>query len=177
MTDAVGAVALRRIHAPFGKRVFDSGSAFVEAKDYIGQRLDEEIGLLYLNARYYDPVLGRFISADPSNPLEPGAGVNRYAYGLNNPVAYSDPYGLVAAGVGKEEEAMKGTNMKIGDPTMGMTEWEYQKFERKTRSLREYWAERCRTNPRVGQRAGCPDICATVRRGTPDFGPIGGGGA
>lgn len=94
VTDGAGTVALRRIHTPFGKRVFDSGSGFVEAKDYIGERLDEETGLLYLNARYYDPVLGRFISGDPSSPMGRGVGVNRYAYSGNNPVLYSDPYGL-----------------------------------------------------------------------------------
>lgn len=94
VTDDAGTVALRRIHAPFGKRVFDSGSTFVEAKDYIGERLDAETGLLYLNARYYDPVLARFISGDPSGPMGQGVGVNRYAYSGNNPVLYSDPYGL-----------------------------------------------------------------------------------
>ena len=65
VTDATGAERLRKAYAPYGKRLAKSGS-LAESKDYIGERLDEETGLLYLNARYYDPELGRFISADPS---------------------------------------------------------------------------------------------------------------
>ncbi len=43
-------------------------------------------------ARFYDPALGRFISADPLVP-EPGnpQGLNRYAYVTNNPLRYTDP--------------------------------------------------------------------------------------
>jgi RHS repeat-associated protein len=69
-----------------------------QTKGFIGQRLDGESGLMYLHARYYDPQLGRFIQADPSDPTEAGVGVNRYAYALNNPVAYLDQKGL--AGIG-----------------------------------------------------------------------------
>ncbi len=50
--------------------------------------------LLYYGARYYDPLLGRFISADT---VVPGASnpqaLNRYAYVLNNPLKYTDPTG------------------------------------------------------------------------------------
>ena len=43
-----------------------------QTKGYIGQRLDDKRGLMYLHARYYDPVLGRFIQADPSDPTSMG---------------------------------------------------------------------------------------------------------
>jgi len=51
-------------------------------------------GLYDYRARYYDPVLGRFISADTVVP-EPGnpQALNRYAYVYNNPVRYTDPSG------------------------------------------------------------------------------------
>src|SRR5262249_9485893 len=65
-----------------------------QTKGFIGQRLDDKSGLMYLHARYYDPQLGRFIQADPSDPLGLGVGVNRYAYAGDNPVAYLDPTGL-----------------------------------------------------------------------------------
>jgi RHS repeat-associated protein len=53
---------------PWGKRI--SGSITQTRKNYTGQYLDTT-GLLYYHARYYDPVLGRFVSPDP---LIPGAG-------------------------------------------------------------------------------------------------------
>jgi RHS repeat-associated protein len=55
-----------------------------------------ELGLIYMNARYYVPSLGRFASADtlvpdPTNPQQ----FNRYAYVLNNPLRFTDPTGHV----------------------------------------------------------------------------------
>jgi hypothetical protein len=50
-------------------------------------------GLLFLNARYYDPVVARFVSPDWFDPARPGVGVNRYAYSANDPVNKSDPGG------------------------------------------------------------------------------------
>ncbi len=53
-----------------------------------GQRLGEGEGLIYFNARYYDPTTGRFLTEDPSRQ-----GVNWYAYCGNNPVNRTDPTG------------------------------------------------------------------------------------
>ncbi|MDH7487629.1 MAG: RHS repeat-associated core domain-containing protein [Anaerolineae bacterium] len=49
--------------------------------------MDESIGLYFYNARYYDPALGWFVSADTIVP-EPGnpQALNRYSYVLNNPL-------------------------------------------------------------------------------------------
>ena len=51
--------------------------------------------MYYLITRYYDPAVGRFISADNLNYLEPGTinGLNLYAYCGNNPVMNIDPSG------------------------------------------------------------------------------------
>ena len=61
-----------------------------------GQKLDESTGLMYYGARYHDPALGRFISADPivPNPANP-QDLNRYAYVRNNPLRYTDPSGYM----------------------------------------------------------------------------------
>jgi RHS repeat-associated protein len=64
--------------------------------NYTGQRLDDT-GLLYYNARYYDPLLGRFISPDtlipdPTNVFD----YDRYMYGRGNPLKYNDPTGHCA---------------------------------------------------------------------------------
>ncbi|NOX72567.1 MAG: RHS repeat-associated core domain-containing protein [Alphaproteobacteria bacterium] len=59
-----------------------------------GERFDSDAGLQYLNARYYDPELGRFIQPDWFEVTEPGVSTNRYAYSANDPVNLSDPGGM-----------------------------------------------------------------------------------
>lgn len=58
---------------------------------YTGQRNEAEIGLYYYVARFYDPQLARFISADTIIP-EPGSikGYDRYAYVNGNPISFND---------------------------------------------------------------------------------------
>ena len=59
---------------------------------YRGYYYDEELGFYYLNSRYYDPKIGRFINADRqfnSNIF----GLNLFAYCNNNPINYVDYYG------------------------------------------------------------------------------------
>lgn len=61
---------------------------------YAGEIYDEETGLYYLRARYYDPSIGRFINEDTdegqiNNPLSQ----NLYIYVDNNPLIYNDPSG------------------------------------------------------------------------------------
>jgi RHS repeat-associated protein len=61
---------------------------------YAGEIFDEETGLYYLRARYYNPSVGRFISEDSyegqlDNPLT----LNLYTYTANNPLRYTDPSG------------------------------------------------------------------------------------
>jgi RHS repeat-associated protein len=55
----------------------------------IGHPTDEETGLIYMRARYYEPSVGRFVSEDPG--LE---GTNWYAYVMDNPTNAVDPTGL-----------------------------------------------------------------------------------
>ncbi|MGO4574356.1 RHS repeat-associated core domain-containing protein, partial [Microvirga sp. 2TAF3] len=70
-----------------------SGADALDTHGYLGEREDGELGLVYLNARYYDPKAGRFLSPDSLDPTLPGVGTNRYAYALNNPVNLNDPGG------------------------------------------------------------------------------------
>ena len=86
-----------------------SGSGVMSANPfrYRGYYWDDEAGLYYLNTRWYDPEVGRFISPDSVNYLDPETlnGLNLYAYCLNNPVMYVDPTGtyiqvLIGAGIG-----------------------------------------------------------------------------
>ena len=69
---------------------------------YRGYYYDRETGLYYLNARYYDPQIGRFISPDDISYLEPATinGLNLYVYCNNNPVMNADPTGHSAILIG-----------------------------------------------------------------------------
>ena len=64
---------------------------------YRGYYYDAETGLYYLQTRYYDPQVGRFLNADSVDYIAPDliGGLNLYAYCNNNPVMYSDPEGTL----------------------------------------------------------------------------------
>ncbi|WP_168222953.1 RHS repeat-associated core domain-containing protein [Oceanicola sp. D3] len=64
-----------------------------EDHSYIGERRDRTTGMMYLNARYYDPEIGLFLSPDWFEVTEPGVGANRYAYAGGDPVNGRDPGG------------------------------------------------------------------------------------
>jgi RHS repeat-associated protein len=82
----------RKTYWPYGS-LLDQGTGLPESRGYTAQRQDET-GLFYLHARYYDPEIGRFISPDPTVPSTASVGLNRYAYAANDPVNYTDTNGL-----------------------------------------------------------------------------------
>lgn len=102
VTDEAGAVIERLAYEPFGKRRFANGSADPN-NTILPQNTDrgftnhehlDELTLIHMNGRVYDPVAGRFMSADPyiQDPLNLQS-YNRYAYVMNNPLGYTDPSG------------------------------------------------------------------------------------
>jgi RHS repeat-associated protein len=76
---------------PFGDNVSGGGTGSGESEriKYTGKDFDEDAGLYYFNARWYDPGTGRFITEDPARD-----GISWYAYVANNPLRYVDPSGL-----------------------------------------------------------------------------------
>ena len=60
---------------------------------YRGYVYDQETGFYYLNSRYYDPEIGRFINADRQLALKDAIGTNLFAYCFNNPVSLGDGEG------------------------------------------------------------------------------------
>ncbi|GEM_PF-836282 len=105
MTDSTGAIAETMDYYPFGEMRLDTkpaGSTLNEQRKYIGQEYDADTGLNYLNARYYNATLARFISQDPmfwsfdANWLADPQNQNAYAYARNNPITLSDPSGKYA---------------------------------------------------------------------------------
>jgi RHS repeat-associated protein len=92
-TDITGAPVAETRYLPYGQERWASGGA-VSDYTYTGQRAEAGFRLMDYNARYYDPGLGRFVSADTVVPQagNPQA-LNRYAYTANNPLKYVDPSG------------------------------------------------------------------------------------
>lgn len=88
VTDQSGNVAWSSDYIAFGDRVNQFGS-LEEQYGFAGKEFDQETGLYYFNARWYDADLGRFISEDPANQ-----GINWYIYCENNPLGRIDPTGL-----------------------------------------------------------------------------------
>ena len=89
---------------------------------YTGQQYDQTSGQYYLRARFYNPVIGRFVQED----VYRGDGLNLYAYCKNNPVVYYDP-----SGYGEEKcDKVGGNDSKSGRaselPTIekGTKEWD-----------------------------------------------------
>jgi RHS repeat-associated protein len=81
-------------YKPYGEinRTDSSGPDITKFK-YTGQEEDKESGLLYYKARYYDPILGRFISADDLTVSNDLYGQNKYMYVRGNPVLWVDKEG------------------------------------------------------------------------------------
>jgi RHS repeat-associated protein len=73
----------------WGETRYASGSLGTDYR-YTGQREEAGIGLYYYHARWYDPIVGRFLSADPF------ASGDAYGYVINNPLRHNDPSGFKA---------------------------------------------------------------------------------
>lgn len=118
----------RRFLDPFGaERDSAAGlpSEDAPASGWVGDRgfLDkttDTTGLTSVGARFYDPVLGSFISVDPVMDLSDPQQWNAYAYGYNNPITFSDPTGLRPIGAGHEGYDPR-TQPDGGDPCAGAT--------------------------------------------------------
>lgn len=102
ITNEAGQVVERLAYDPWGKRRFtdgnrDNNDTLTSANTKRGYTMHEhmdEMGVINMNGRVYDPAIGRFLTADP-HIQSPGdlQSFNRYSYVLNNPLAYTDPTG------------------------------------------------------------------------------------
>ena len=92
---------------------------------YRGYYYDSETELYYLEARYYDPDTGRFISQDDISYLVPNAltGINLYTYCRNNPIMYTDATGheVVLATIVALAAIGAGIGLISGAITSGLT--------------------------------------------------------
>ena len=99
--DAVGTKLITYTYDAWGnfKTTYHNGCTAASAANYNpfryrGYYYDSELEMYYLQSRYYDPIIGRFINADVYVSTGQGMlGNNMYCYCLNNPVNYLDRYG------------------------------------------------------------------------------------
>jgi RHS repeat-associated protein len=103
VTDAGGAVVERLEYEPFGKRrgadnaTDAAGTLAGQSTDrgFTGHEMLDEVGLVHMNGRIYDPAIGRFLSPDPFVPDPDNLqSYNRYSYVRNDPLSLVDPSGF-----------------------------------------------------------------------------------
>lgn len=95
VTDENGNKSAHVNYTPYGEIHASSSGTDEFRPKFGGHELDRTTDLMFMQARYYDADLGRFISADRSIGSDPMQAVphNRYAFGSNNPVTFQDPSG------------------------------------------------------------------------------------
>ena len=94
--DETGSITASRYYKAFGGVHSTSGTPTGDHKfvGSLGHTSEDDTGLIYMRARYYDPEIGRFISEDPARD-----GVNWYVYCRNNPINLVDDTGEKAKDV------------------------------------------------------------------------------
>jgi RHS repeat-associated protein len=90
LTDSTGTLTTQYTYEPFGNTT-PLGTSSTNSFQYTG-RENDGTGLYYYRARYYSPVLSRFISEDPLQ-CERRSGKNLYVYAEDSPLRYTDPTG------------------------------------------------------------------------------------
>jgi len=107
ITDVSGTIVVRYTYDAWGNATSITGSLAstigqLNPMRYRGYYYDAETGYYYLQSRYYEPAMGRFINSDDSNILfltgNQILGGNLFLYCYNNPVMHSDPTGYGPAG-------------------------------------------------------------------------------
>lgn len=98
VTNASGVVIERTVYGAYGEVI---NRPLAGGPGYTGHVEDAETGLNYMQQRYYEPGIGRFLSVDPVT-INSGTGgnFNRYRYANNNPYKFTDPDGRLACSIG-----------------------------------------------------------------------------
>ena len=142
-TNSSGGEVARQNYYPFGQiRPGGTGSMPTDV-GFTGQRLDAT-GLMFYQARYFSPVIGRFLSADTLVPnFQDPQDFNRFSYTRNNPLKYIDPSGHCI------------TNNKLEDGGFEQTRGDY--FDCSFEELRALdWDARSWWIGKLGEAAGSP---------------------
>lgn len=116
ITNLEGEVVQHIEYVPFGE-IFIEERNSVWNTPYLfnAKEFDEETGMYYYGARYYEPRLSLWMSTDPMEEKYPD--YSTYIYAAQNPIAYSDPTGMEIRGVTKSdaEEFKSDVHLILGD--------------------------------------------------------------
>jgi RHS repeat-associated protein len=121
ISDNIGNLRERLAYDAWGKRRTLNGApinstatpnsidGITDNRGFTGHEMLDLLDLVHMNGRVYDPLLGKFLSADPliQDPMN-GQSYNRYSYVLNNPTNLTDPTGFACA-------AKTGSNIPESD--------------------------------------------------------------
>lgn len=128
--DTTGLIITYEEYFPYGGTSYIAGDNAAEVKlkhyRYAGNERDEETGLYYYGARYYQPWVGRWLSADPSGPDD---GLNLYCYVGDNPIVYDDPDGMIrilVVGEGQDFSYSYALARRRPDDTIVVTQYDLQ---------------------------------------------------
>jgi len=98
----------------------DNSTSHLDNKGYTGHEMLDQVELVHMNGRIYDPITARFLSGDPliQDPMN-GQSYNRYSYVLNNPTNLTDPTGFSDAPIDKElkkSDTLTGSHLPGYEP-------------------------------------------------------------
>ncbi|MCA9224658.1 MAG: RHS repeat-associated core domain-containing protein, partial [Planctomycetales bacterium] len=117
LVDSTGTVVNHLVYDSFGQLTSETNAAVDHLFGFTGREYDEETGMNYYRARYYDPTVGRFLSTDPSGFH--GGDSNLYRYVGNNPITFTDPMGLQQQPVTISNPVGVPDTFAISDPGTG----------------------------------------------------------
>ncbi len=154
LSDSAGMLQERLAYDPWGKRRTTDGSATpdsldgsVDNKGFTGHEMLDQLELVHMNGRVFDPFNARFLSADPL-VLDPsnGQAFNRYSYVLNNPTNLTDPSGF------KQQcpEDSTTTGSRLGCGTAGL-DFDSHTALKAANASRQQVAENGQNAQRAGQ--------------------------
>ncbi|KAF1008677.1 MAG: tRNA nuclease WapA [Luteibacter sp.] len=129
-TDAQGNVTATFDHKPFGIDALTPGTG----PGFTAHVEDSKTSLIYMQARYYDPTLGRFLSVDPI-----AGRMNVYAYARNNPYTFIDPSGAQDCSDACMQMRWVSDNFTFGQPMISGENMPQLTFGKGTEDAQKSW--------------------------------------
>ncbi|WP_224753628.1 RHS repeat-associated core domain-containing protein [Paenibacillus terricola] len=113
LVNTAGEIKASYYYDAFGV-VLESTGTISNPIRYAGYQYDQESALYYLNARYYDPKIARFLSEDTyRGQMDDPLSLNLYTYVNNEPIMYTDPTGHTTIKQGQSGDAIKAIQEKL----------------------------------------------------------------